>query len=837
MGDVNGRCEFALVRRVAVTLRFLVALVAVVHAHRGAAQAVTSHLRGLTVDDLLGTSTVGAVRTSPDGRLVAFEYVRPSRDRHLSLPYTSFGRNEIWIAAVVGHTVRRLDEPSADTSGYMSPRWSPDGTRLAFLKFGSLKIPHLYVWERRTGRMRQVCQLPVALEATFASAHLDADYFYWLNDSSITFLSPPETEAASNVIDAFVNAESTAVTAWHRTSIGEGPNVIVAESGQAPSNSHSVAWVTTIDVATGRPQSRSAIPFGTTIFSQLIISHSDRRAAVLLGGGACEPHASGSVLCDTKRSLGIVSFTGSDSIRWVSTESLSDRPSATAKWSADDRYLLVRARVPSGSERPCALVVDTRSLSTKFIDSVDARESFWLSDSLLFARTENGTKNDWLTLDVSGSHVSLASTVRLGIRPISVGRTRYLDLVNGTLRLFSTAWPDSGKRLDTLIDRTATIQRVDAERDANGWPLEIFVSTSTRHELILVDSALRVSTSTIACPTNRSQLISYSPRTETVLFNSGEGAAGPVLWSCDLISARSDTILHLNLALDSITAGTRRLITYRGSNGEQLHGLLVLPVDYQPARHYPLIVWVYAGWIQEDTTSWMCDNNSGQPLDFRLLTARGYAVLIPSIPLATLSSGSDPFLEITAPVLAAIDAAVDQGSVDSARVGVIGHSFGGYTTFALLANTQRFRAAVAMAGPSNLATWSSVLTVPDRYATHAQPIFAGNLFDGAYGQGGLGAPSNTDWWRYIRNSPVYFADRIHTPLLIMQGDMDYVPPEQGEELFSMLYQRGRRARLLRYLGEGHIIQSPANVRDLWRNVFDWFETYLLSTDSSVSATN
>jgi dipeptidyl aminopeptidase/acylaminoacyl peptidase len=63
-------------------------------------------------------------------------------------------------------------------------------------------------------------------------------------------------------------------------------------------------------------------------------------------------------------------------------------------------------------------------------------------------------------------------------------------------------------------------------------------------------------------------------------------------------------------------------------------------------------------------------------------------------------------------------------------------------------------------------------------------------------------------------------------LMIIQGDLDYVPIAQGEEFFSALYRQNKRAAFVRYWGEEHIVQSPANIRDMWARIYDWFDRFL-----------
>jgi len=64
-----------------------------------------------------------------------------------------------------------------------------------------------------------------------------------------------------------------------------------------------------------------------------------------------------------------------------------------------------------------------------------------------------------------------------------------------------------------------------------------------------------------------------------------------------------------------------------------------------------------------------------------------------------------------------------------------------------------------------------------------------------------------------------------TFMKIMQGDLDYVALQQGEEFFTSLYRQGKRAEFVRYWGEGHVLESPANIRDMWRRIFAWFDQF------------
>ena len=90
----------------------------------------------------------------------------------------------------------------------------------------------------------------------------------------------------------------------------------------------------------------------------------------------------------------------------------------------------------------------------------------------------------------------------------------------------------------------------------------------------------------------------------------------------------------------------------------------------------------------------------------------------------------------------------------------------------------------------------------------------------------MGVPPWKDPERYIRNSPLFSADKIQTPLMLIHGDDDFVDVGQPQELFNALQRQGKDSVFVRYWGEGHTFGSPANIRDMWQRIFAWFDDYL-----------
>jgi dipeptidyl aminopeptidase/acylaminoacyl peptidase len=329
----------------------------------------------------------------------------------------------------------------------------------------------------------------------------------------------------------------------------------------------------------------------------------------------------------------------------------------------------------------------------------------------------------------------------------------------------------------------------------------------------------------IPLPRPATEVVDYLPERGLALLRSGRGSDGPFLWAVGARDARR-TLVALNPQLENVIPAPRRLIEYRSSDGDLLKGLVLLPPGHRDGMRHPLAVWVYGGSVVRDTMYGAAAfPNEVQQYNPQILAAHGYAVLFPSVPLDTVGAPSDPYIDIPKGVMPAIDRAVELGLADPARVAVIGYSYGGYSVYCLVTYSHRFAAAVGFAGLSDLVSIYGTFDPRQRY--EAGPY--GNLAQATLAEGGqlrMGGAPWQDLWHYMRNSPISYVDRVETPLMIIQGDLDYVPIQQGEELFSALNRRGVPVRFVRYWGEGHGVTAVSHIRDMWEQIFAWFGKYL-----------
>lgn len=258
-------------------------------------------------------------------------------------------------------------------------------------------------------------------------------------------------------------------------------------------------------------------------------------------------------------------------------------------------------------------------------------------------------------------------------------------------------------------------------------------------------------------------------------------------------------------------SGGVKLINYTNDQGVKLQGALHLPANYIEGKKYPTIVYMYEKLSQ---TANRFDSPRTGGFSAAIYTSNGYAVFNPDIVFQI----NDPGMASKDCILAGLDAAIESGVVDPDRVGIHGHSWGGYQTAFLITQTDRFKAAVAGAPLTNMISMYSSIYWNSGSAN--QPIFESSQgrFEGGYWD-------NLE--AYARNSPVYFAEQVTTPLLLLHNDQDgAVDWNQGIEYFNTLRRLGKPVVMLQYVGENHGVRKPENRKDYSYRMLDFFNHHL-----------
>ena len=259
--------------------------------------------------------------------------------------------------------------------------------------------------------------------------------------------------------------------------------------------------------------------------------------------------------------------------------------------------------------------------------------------------------------------------------------------------------------------------------------------------------------------------------------------------------------------------GKAKAIEYE-TNGKKLQGILYYPAGYNPATKYPMIVHIYERQFQyfndyQNPTLYCSDG-----FNVSNFTLQGYFVLLPDIgfEMGNLASST------TKSVLAAVDTVIEKGYVDANKVGLIGHSFGGYETDLIITQTNRFAAAVAGSAWTDLV--SAYLYVG---ATFKRPDF----YRAEYDQLRIGKSLFDDTEHYLKSSPVLQASNVTTPLLGWTGEEDrHIHSLQSMEFYMALRRLGKTHTLLIYPGEEHNLGKRKNQKDLTERIEQWFDYYL-----------
>jgi dipeptidyl aminopeptidase/acylaminoacyl peptidase len=303
-------------------------------------------------------------------------------------------------------------------------------------------------------------------------------------------------------------------------------------------------------------------------------------------------------------------------------------------------------------------------------------------------------------------------------------------------------------------------------------------------------------------------------RGSTIVYPVERGDTPEDLWLAPADFRYRSRLTHMNPTLEQRTFGRSRLVDWLGLDGDSLRGTVLLPAGYVAGRRYPLIVWLYGGWAgSENMNRFGLDPDA---YNLQLLATRGYAVLAPDAPLRT----AHPMEDLAKTVLPGVNKLIELGIADPTRLGVAGHSYGGYSTLALLVQTPRFRAAVDIAGAANL------LTV---YGQLSDGGISRGVAWAESGQGRMGASPWERRDRYLENSPFFYLDRLTTPLLVLHGTQDHaVPAFASDEIFTALHRLHKEVAYAKYPGAGHAL-NQSGVRyqcDFYRRIIDWFGSHL-----------
>ncbi|MFC1791098.1 prolyl oligopeptidase family serine peptidase [Gemmatimonadota bacterium] len=311
----------------------------------------------------------------------------------------------------------------------------------------------------------------------------------------------------------------------------------------------------------------------------------------------------------------------------------------------------------------------------------------------------------------------------------------------------------------------------------------------------------------------RLRFLAKAEEADRILFSREDYDEFPDLWIGNMDFGGREKITDVNPGLiDRFAWGTSELVEWTSDDGVPLQGVVIKPGNYEPGRRYPVLTYFYRFFSQRL-------HEFNQPVinhrpSFPIYASDGYIVFLPDVRFEV----GRPGISSMKAVVPGVKKLVDMGLADPDALGLHGHSWSGYTTSYIVTQTNIFAAAVAGAPVSNMTSayggirWGTGLARQFQYET-GQSRLSGSLWE---------APMD-----YIQNSPLFFADRVETPLVIMHGDEDEaVPWYQSIEFYLALRRTGKQAVFLQYRGEPHHPRQYANKLDYSMKMKAFFDHYL-----------
>ncbi|MFD2943279.1 S9 family peptidase [Flavobacterium notoginsengisoli] len=308
--------------------------------------------------------------------------------------------------------------------------------------------------------------------------------------------------------------------------------------------------------------------------------------------------------------------------------------------------------------------------------------------------------------------------------------------------------------------------------------------------------------------------LNYSSKKQTYFITEQKFDLPPSLISCQNTS-NCKTIFQSNPQHNKFYWGKTELIHFKNSKKQEVKGVLHYPADYDPQKKYPMIVSIYEEQsrdlhIYKNPTSY---NAAG--INSTVFTTQGYFFFLPDIIHESENAGPSSFDCVTA----GTQKVIDMGLVDSKKIALLGHSFGGYETAFIINHTNMFAAAVASGAITDLRSyyltvgWNHLKANMWRFATEEWRLKGKTPFEN---------PTDFD-----RNSPLESILKLDTPLLMWTGKEDtQVDWHQSIEYYLALRRLEKKSILLLYPGENHVLSNPVNQNDIFERVLQWMDYYL-----------
>lgn len=742
----------------------------------------------LPIKALLTAPTLGPVGEpsfAPDGTSLAYTVIdnnrKPTFDDALSyrtgVPWYALGA-DIWILGITGDVPRNLTQGRGNN---WAPSWSPDGRGVAFLSDRSSTGPggqaHLWMWERASDKLRQISDLPV-MDPGGRLGGIE-----WLVDGrTVVVKTYPEGMSSAAYAELIMG--------------GSREKLVLRDS------------VATVRVFRFDPAGPDSVPRTdqnnlTRLLGELALVNVETGEVRRVSGSA---RICSYALSPNRRLLAWTAatrFAGPGSQHILADLVVHDlETGGSRKLASEARLGYGYPNFPLFTWSPTSRAIAYRTEGSGMPDevyavSVQGGAPRRLAEGPAVEEFHVDTRPLW---DRAGRQLYFVRSGRLWRAAADgAGSVVVVDALHLRLRLIQhggKVWSPSGGSTATVFTMNTRSKRAGLARvDLDSGRLTQLHEEQKAYSITARGPAV-------------------TPDGRNVVYAAEDPRSSPNLWLASGDgSSMPRQLSRIATELARYGGSKGEVIEWRDLDGDTLRGALIYPTTYHPSARYPLVVKIYGGTdVSDDLNRFGFATTTVENL--QIFASRGYAVLLAD---SRLRVGT-PMIDLLKSVMPGVDRVVEMGIADPARIGLMGHSYGGYGTLGLIVQSRRFSAAIMRAGFGDLIGAYGQLS-PD-----------GTNYMLPWAERGQGRMGGTPWQfreRYIENSPIFYLDRVETPLLIVHGSKDLVP-FLAEQVFTGLRRLGKPVEYASYLGEDHWEGhwSRPNQFDYLRRIVAWFDRYL-----------
>ena len=348
-------------------------------------------------------------------------------------------------------------------------------------------------------------------------------------------------------------------------------------------------------------------------------------------------------------------------------------------------------------------------------------------------------------------------------------------------------------------DKPLLLSANDDKTESSGFYRVAYTGNAAPDKIVMVDKAFGT--------------IIKAKNVDRIVFTQARFDEFPDLWVSDSSFRDMKKVSDANPQQAQYLWGKTELMQYINADGKTLRAIIVKPENFDASKKYPLMVYIYEE-LSEGLHSYR-PPAPGTSINITRYVSNGYVVLMPDIVYDTGYPGESA----EKCVIPAVNTVVAQGFIDPKRIGIQGHSWGGYQITHLITRTNMFAAVQAGASVSNMVSAYGGI----RWGTGMSRAFQYEKTQSRIGQPPWDAPL-----QFIENSPIFWVEKVRTPYLSIHNDEDdAVPWYQGIEFFSAMRRLGKEAYMFVYNGELHGLRQRDNQKHWSVHQDEFFDHFLL----------